>query len=78
VGKSFNNEVMTEGEIENHILKINYYIKNKLNAYLKRIFDTTIVFMNEFWQKFSPVVTYKDATTYIASTYTKQPENLEY
>jgi hypothetical protein len=32
VGKSFNNEFSTEGEIENHILKINYYIRNKLNA----------------------------------------------
>lgn len=32
VGKSFNNDVVTEGEIENHILKINYYIRNKLNA----------------------------------------------
>lgn len=67
----------TEGEIENHILKINYYIRNKLNAYLKRIFDTTILFMNEYWQKFSPVKSYTDAATYIASTHARQPTNPE-
>lgn len=62
VGKAFNNEFTTEGEIENHIIKINYFIRNKLNAQLKRILDNSIVFITEFWQKFAPVQRYTTAS----------------